>query len=408
MWNLDAAQQKYHTAICQQVKGCEDMGASIYKNRCGWCKSPGKAVPIVGSSLAYPFNSNTTCPANNLIIGSGNCGGGVSSSPGAVSMSKSATSIVNGSMGYGGLDQIEAPPPAKPCAPLPNGAYSRSCLLEKITSAGCKDEGSLYRGVRSGSDNDYLSFLRDQQSWSVYQQRAKLPLNESSLKSGKFNIIDTLNDIKKVEEQASSRIKSGLKFADRDLCYKQGEINQFDFCSEIQDVASGPFTLDCLQKAFLRGGGQIAGKAYPTVNNMTEWNSFRTWGDVKGAVQKMFSDTRSNNRKVQTKAMRDFYGIQMEQKKAIYGDPLRYVGGGDVQAYNDNRQIVVLNDGYFPPSPEGIGYTISGVDVPEGTTVVGYRFGKSNPSSRYEVIFMDLSNAVDGVNESNPVYYANY
>ena len=409
MWNLDAAQQKFHTDICQNVKGCQDIGASMYKNRCGWCKTSGKAIPIRGSSVAYPFNPNTACSPDNLIVGGGNCPASITPGFAGGPVGDSASSSIgSGSLGYGGLDQIDPPSPAEACTPLPNGALPRYCLLEKLKVAGCSDEGSMYRAIRGGADKDYTNVLRDQQAWSVYQQRAKIPMDDNGLKTGQVTIVDTLNDFKKLENLAASGANTGLKFAARDLCYKKGAIDQFDFCAEIQDTASGPFTLDCLQKAFLRGGGQKAGAAFPNSSSMAAWNSIKTWGAVKTAVQNIFSNTLSNNRKVQSKAMMDFYGIKMQVKKVIYGDPLRYVEGGDVQAYNNNSQIVVLNDGYFPPSPEGIGYNITGIDVPEGTKVVGYRFGKSNPSSRYDVIFMDLSNPIDGVNTQNPVYYSSY
>jgi hypothetical protein len=85
------------------------------------------------------------------------------------------------------------------------------------------------------------------------------------------------------------------------------------------------------------------------------------------------------------------------------GSPLSYVQGGDVQTYNNNQQIVVLNDDKFPQSPAGVGYIITGPSVQPDTVVTGYRFDLSNPSSRHRVIFMDLSKPVKGVDAT--VYY---
>ena len=87
------------------------------------------------------------------------------------------------------------------------------------------------------------------------------------------------------------------------------------------------------------------------------------------------------------------------------GSPLNFVGGGDVQLYNNNQQLVLLNDGKFPRSG-GIGFIITGPNIPPNTTVTGYRMDKSNPSSRYDVIFMDLSKATPNVDTSLPVYYS--
>ena len=88
------------------------------------------------------------------------------------------------------------------------------------------------------------------------------------------------------------------------------------------------------------------------------------------------------------------------------GTPLSYVQGGDIQSYNNNQQLVLLNDGKFPQSPGGVGYTITGPNVQPNTTVTGYRMDKSNPSSRYNVIFMDLSKPLSGIDASKPVYYS--
>jgi hypothetical protein len=663
IWNLDVAQQKYHTAICQGVQGCQDIGASMYKNRCGWCSKSGKAVPIVGNSTAYPFNSNTACSPNNLLTSPSQCPVKVSSGSvnGTVTVSSipGASSIpgVSSSLGFGGLDSPQdiQVVPAQPCDPLPNGAVPRDCLLRKVVTAGCSDEGTLYRSLRSGSDNDYLSDLKQQKAWSIYQQRATIPANNTGLQSGKITVSDALNDFKRIQDQASSDTYNGLNYAARDLCFRKGALEEFDFCSEIQDVASGPFSLDCLQKAFLRGGGQKAGAAYPKTSNMSNWNSIGSWASVKQYIQSLFALTRSGERKTQEKAMMDFYGIKMQNKQnplpygpeiawkdrsvilscerpitftpgytvaqcisddsgemvdtaanrlgykmgmpppipppcqfkpppsgngyayqgcykddssrtitnylgntdstdecaqkvaaagfnvmgrqyfgqcfggnntdwdrlgpaeccpptggawtnqvfkitpvpigsstsatvaehcdnggwkvnlktgvsnagtdfprdasyitvppgytailttnnnqtrsvvgpsqfsfcsvagfndnvrsislvggvgsggspSNFGTPLQFVGGGDIKLYNNNYQIVVLNDNKFPAFPGAVGYKISGKRVTPGTTVTGYRFGKSNFSSRYEVIFMDLSQPVSGADE--PVYYS--
>jgi len=87
------------------------------------------------------------------------------------------------------------------------------------------------------------------------------------------------------------------------------------------------------------------------------------------------------------------------------GSPLNFVGGGDVQLYNNNQEFVLLNDNKFPISGAN-GYVITGPNIPPNTVIASYRMGKSNPSSRYDVIFMNLSNPVPNVDTSLPVYYS--
>lgn len=88
------------------------------------------------------------------------------------------------------------------------------------------------------------------------------------------------------------------------------------------------------------------------------------------------------------------------------GTPLTYVQGGEVLTYGDNLQIVLLNDNLFPASPAAVGYIITGDNVQPNTTVVSYRFGKSNPNTRYDVIFLTLSKPVTGININQTFYYS--
>jgi hypothetical protein len=78
------------------------------------------------------------------------------------------------------------------------------------------------------------------------------------------------------------------------------------------------------------------------------------------------------------------------------------VGGGEVQYYDDGAEIVVLQG---PPAPNGPANTIlvTGQGVPANTYVTGYRDGKSNFGSLFDVYFIDLTNAVD-TNNTNGVY----
>jgi len=177
MWNLNAAKEKYHTAICQGIQGCEDIDSSMYKQRCGWCTTSGKAVPIINGALAYPYSTNTSCAGNQVITQASKC---------------------------------PAPPPlqnptgprapGEVCIPLQNGALPRDCLIAKVTAAGCSDKGALVQALRGGSDNDYTSALVKEKAFSLFQNRAAVPLNATGLKTGKMTISDALNDFKRIHD----------------------------------------------------------------------------------------------------------------------------------------------------------------------------------------------------------------
>lgn len=298
MWDLNAAKKRYHTDICSRINDCGDIGADIYKGpqgqaRCGWCTQTGRPVPInANGTAAYPFDDNTACPSSKLLTSSASC-----------------------TQGFTNPKNIQGFTNPSACTALANGAFSRDCLLQKVVGAGCSDAGTLYQALQSGSDNDYTNVLRKQPAWSIYQERAVLPLDDTALKSGKITITNALNNFNRVQQHASSPLNGGLQYAARDLCFKNGEMDAYDFCSEISDSSNGPFSLDCLQKSFLKAGGQKTGTAYPSEPNIREWNSIGSWSQVKNIIQMIKENTKSTSRPIQENAMLSFYGIRLEDKK---------------------------------------------------------------------------------------------
>jgi hypothetical protein len=238
-WNLKNAQEKYHTSICQKIQSCSDIDADIYKKRCGWCARSGKAVPVAGGQLAYPSGTNTTCPSRDIIFQASQC-----PKPAPIT------------------DPNYVRTPAEACDPMPNGALGRACLLQKVTAAGCNDNGTLLQALRAGSDNDYTSSLAQQKAFKVYQERAAIPMDSTALKTGKITITDALNTFSRVQDLSASAANGGLQHAARDLCLNKGTIDQFDFCTELMDNTAGPFELDCLQKQFMRMGGHSHAAAH--------------------------------------------------------------------------------------------------------------------------------------------------
>jgi hypothetical protein len=327
MWNLPAAKQRYHTDICKKVQACEDIDASQYKQRCGWCSTSGKAVPVIGNSVAYPVGPATSCSPDSLVTSSANC-----PKPQPIP-----------------ADSNYVRTPAQLCAPLQNGALPRDCLLEKVKSAGCSDEGSLYQALKSGSDNDYLTALLNKKAYTTYQERATIPLNATSIKTGKLTTVDALNEFKRIQEQSASDANTGISYAARDLCIKSGTIEQFDFCSELKDSSPGPFSLECVKKSFLISGGQVTGKMCPSESNLHIWNSLGTWGKIQNRIQEMKNNTKSSTRKVQAESMENYYGIKLGSGTPVKSGGISNVGfvrieGTGSASYLNLSQLVVYDD----------------------------------------------------------------
>jgi hypothetical protein len=377
MWDLRKAKETMHTSICDSIQSCEDLNASIYKQRCGWCSNSGKAVPIIQGTIAYP-NSVNSCSQSDLILPGGKC-------PAQQSIT----------------DPYHVRTPAEACIPLSNGALPRNCLMQKVLAAGCSDQGSLYHSLRSGSNSDYTNILTQLPVFNQYQSRAQVPLNATSLKAGKITISDAINEFSRVSDNSMSPANDSLRATARDLCFTKGYFDSYDVCSELQDSSTGPYTLDCLQKAFLREGGQKDGSMYPSPANIGFWNKYQTWGAVKSAIKEMGLSTNSSDRKTQETAMMDYYGIKLENKRTPFftKDPVCYYGNyyrklGDFKlGLANNRPDYVMNDEPYRSSDGWILVTSN------DWSKIGFR------NETFSDIFMTRKdiNGVDIVNVLKPI-----
>ena len=298
MWDLVEAKKKVHVNLCQSIKTCGDISAPMYKGRCGFCTSSGKAVPITDGKVAYPYDPNLSCSATGLVTGGASCPVLLTAASGA--------STIPGTPGYVVTDV---------CAALPNGALKRDCLIQKVKQAGCQDTGTMVKALNSGSDSNYLDALIQAKAYSVYQERAAIPLDAALLKTGKITVADALTEFKRVNDQATSPVVTGLRASARDLCFQSGEVDKYDFCSELSGTSPPPFSLDCLQKAFLKAGGQSSGELFPKPTNIAkEWNSQSNWSAVKAKIQTLSDGTNSKDRATQQIAMNNFLGLPLEDK----------------------------------------------------------------------------------------------
>lgn len=292
-WDLQDAKQKVHEHLCSQVTDCGDIDAYPYQGRCGFCKTSGKAIPIENGRVAYPNNARNMCGNDALVTSGGAC-------------PRPDPAV---------LATPEGQAARATCDPLPNGNLTRDCIIQKVRQSGCSENGTLIAALRSGSDLNYVDNLKNRQAYGVYQSRAAIPLNETMLRSGAMTVSQALTEFGRLNDQSASTANSGLAFAARDLCLNAGTIDQFDFCVEIADGTRPPFSLDCLQKEFLRSGGQKSGGMYPTNDNVVrEWNSLNTWSDVKSKIKKLKGDTGSTDRGTQEAAMKNFLGIALDDK----------------------------------------------------------------------------------------------
>lgn len=272
-WDLKLATEQMHVDICKDIQDCTDIDRPSLKQRCGWCERLQKGVPITkAGKVAYPWNKTGGCPASNTVTTGSKC---PANPP---------------------PDEDEETPP-EPCDPLADGRMSRACVLSKYIDAGCSDKGAIGRALATGNDHDYMNSLYSQKAFKVFQERSSLNLNVAALKTGKLSMTDAMNEFDRLSAAATSKSSGGgaIDHAVRDLCLSQGELDKFDFCTELTDASVGPYTIDCLQKAFIRAGGQKDGNKYPSTSTIAYWNTFSNWKAVLAEMQKIKATTGSSD-----------------------------------------------------------------------------------------------------------------
>ena len=364
MWNLNEAKQRYHTDICKRLTSCGDVSSASFNGLCGWCKTESRGVPInANGSLAYPTGTLTSC-SENPVTNTGSCP--------QISASVAA-SVAEPGAPPGSAVALVSPT----TCPNDGSRLSRDCLLQKVLTAGCDVGGTLYSAILRSSPGDYTSNLSNNRAFSTYQDRqplAPVPHNASSLdrntlSNGNLTVANALNGFTKVKSIAdtASGINLGLKAAAQDLCYRAGSIDNYDFCAELVPTSRGPFDLNCVQKAFLRAGGQYAGSDFPLATMATKWwtaGSISNWGDIITYINTLHTNTRSTSRNIQADAMRRFYGINLlRSPSSISSVTLNICKGGLV--YNKLGAYKFVHVGWpWPVAPPNGQIFIAGSGFP--------------------------------------------
>lgn len=316
-WNLDDAKHDILADRCMALTDCKNVGATNYAS-CSWSTTRGTGIPVDQNGNAlYPRDDRLSAPQSSLVSNSSQC--------------------------------PPPPPPNSPqaelarsrdiCAPMANGRFSRDCILQQVTTAGCKMDGTLYNQLtNTATPGNYASGLANQISYQKYQQLAANPLLDSVVRDGTASIQTALTNFQKLASMSSEVKDSALNFAARDLCLSRGIMDKFDFCSELLDGSPAPFALECLQREFRLQGGQPAGKAYPTEVTKAQWDALRNWAGVKKAIAELAAATKSTNEKIQRESLQYFLGIT---RNAYTGLQIGKIPGVEVIWFNRGNNTFI-------------------------------------------------------------------
>jgi hypothetical protein len=316
-WNLDDAKRDIMADRCSALTDCKNVGATNYSG-CAWSTTRGTGIPVDRNGFAlYPRDERLSAPQSSLITNPTQC--------------------------------PPPPPPNSPqaelarsrdvCAPMANGRLSRDCILQQVTAAGCKTDGTLYTQlITAATPGNYASGLSSQLSYKKYQQLAKNPLLDTVVRDGTASAQTALSNFKGLAALSSEVKETALNYAARDLCLTVGVMDTFDFCTELADGSLAPFALECLQKEFSKKGGQPAGNAYPTQFNKSSWDSLGTWKKVKDKIATLVAGTTSPVENTQREALKQFLGITREP----YGPPqISRIPGVEIIYFNRGNNTFI-------------------------------------------------------------------
>jgi hypothetical protein len=291
-WSLDDAKKEILKDRCAALTNCADVGGDAYAG-CAYSTSRGIGVPVdQRGAILYPKDPRLTAPRNTLVTNSAKC-------PPPPTP---------------GTQQYEYMRSRDVCFPMPDGRLSRDCILQQITAAGCKMDGTLYEAlINEAQPTNYGAGLSQLTSFRKYQELASPNLLDSIIRDGRTTTQTALNNLKSLATESSQIRNTALNFAARDLCLKSGTMDEFDFCTEFVDTTKPPFDLDCLQREFRKHGGQPAGTAYPQESNISWWNSRENWKTIVETIKDLSIKCKSSDEKVQRTALKYFLGISREK-----------------------------------------------------------------------------------------------
>lgn len=298
-WNLQAAKQKMELDRCAKMQSCSHIGSPLFAGKCGWCQTTNRGIAIDSSgNPAYPNVIGQSCATNKITRTTTGC---------PVPQTQQVL-VQNPQTG-----QLEKKTVSKdPCAVI-DGRISQECLIQQAKAAGCTDEGSLIKALEENNNpNDRIGLLRPNMAYMVYQERAPQKLTATLLADGRIGVDTALSEFSGLAGASKSAQKTGIQAAAFDLCTAAGSINEFDFCTEVTDTQTPPYSLDCLQKEFKKAGGNQTGAMYPTEQKLSQFQSFPTWRAYKDFLSDLAAKTRSTDITIQEAALRDLMGINRE------------------------------------------------------------------------------------------------
>ncbi len=348
------ARTQQHKDLCAKVTSCSQLDNSFVAGKCAWSPEAGKAIPI-NSNGAPRFSTDPLImggvQVNKLVRTAQNCPPiVVSPSQPIFNPDGTINTTVTGTGTDGGIisDECPAGEDANTFTPI-----SKRCLIEKLTSANCTTQGTLYAALSAATNpNDLLADISLTSAFKRYQEAASVPLMRETLKDGKITAQAALQNFQGLYTAATnpSNENTSFGYAARDLCNRSKRYDTFDFCTEISDTQPPPFSLDCMQKEFKKVGGIPNGTAYPIQADTTS-TQWPNWGAYKAYVALLAQQTNSTDIRVQEVALQKLLGIA--RKSLLPRSNVPIVDGYElyINRWRSNDDTIFMGRMFMDASP---------------------------------------------------------
>jgi hypothetical protein len=311
-WNLEDAEKKISSAICKNANNCKQLALlGRYSNVCGYCKTTGAIIPVVGNTAKYPDNKTAFglgCLKKDIIT--------ASSAP--CPATESFTNFRSGNLkeafnireGFGSLDDLNN------CMETP---LTRDCVIKAAQNAGCSSDGALIQSLYNATDSSasYDSKLKGNSAYNSYN--AYMPFTNGLLNDGSVTSIGVaLDDFGRLMANTQSQTPK-VSLAARDLCIRAGEFDNYDFCMEMRlDAIINSTNISCVQKIWGLFGGTKQGTRMPTLDI---WNGQSYITFLISQIPTLIH-LNSDDKNLNSRAIKDFIGTDSAIKTDIQNLPM--------------------------------------------------------------------------------------
>lgn len=282
-WNLEDAARMEDIKLCKRITLCEAV-----TSECGWCESQGYAIPINSNgSVKYPNDDSGSCSTRPFT-------GGTCPAPPA----PPAELILDNN--GNAVGERTPPAPVSICAPR-NGKLTRECLLALASARGFTPTGSLYQMIARGSSPTES----DRVAMDILAKANLVIVTPELWGGGNVSISTALTVYGTIGNAAISGRSKQIQQAARYLSVGGTEVNLCD----VGDESLGPFSPECLGRAFREAGCQASGAAYPRNNSSVVG---QPWGSVKQSYRSLSGSMYSTDAFAQADAVKDCLGTSMD------------------------------------------------------------------------------------------------